>query len=117
IASAVAYYFVAVVKIKLGYDDSLDVFGIHGVAGIVGAIGTGIFAAASLGGVGYAEGVTMAGQVSTQIAAGASTVVWGGGVSAILYRGVDATVGLRASAGAERQGRDLSAHGEVAYHR
>ncbi|MEQ9572802.1 MAG: ammonium transporter, partial [Nitratireductor sp.] len=61
IASAVCYYFVAVVKIKLGYDDSLDVFGIHGIGGIVGAIGTGVFASSALGGIGYAEGVSMAG--------------------------------------------------------
>src|SRR5690606_16329451 len=56
VASTVAYYFVAVVKIRAEYDDSLDVFGIHGVAGIVGALGTGILASTSFGGVGYAEG-------------------------------------------------------------
>ena len=67
IASVVCYFFVAVIKIKFGYDDSLDVFGIHGVGGIVGAIGTGIFASSSLGGIGYAEGVTMGAQVWVQI--------------------------------------------------
>jgi len=116
IASAVAYYFVAVVKIKAGYDDSLDVFGIHGVAGIVGAIGTGIFASASLGGVGYAEGVTMGSQVWTQIVAVAITIVWCGVVSAILYKVVDLVIGLRPTEEAERQGLDLTSHGEVAYH-
>ena len=116
IASVVAYYFVAVVKLKLGYDDSLDVFGIHGVAGIVGAIGTGIFAAPSLGGVGYAEGVSMGSQVWTQISAVVITIVWCGVVSAILYKVVDLIVGLRPAVEAEQQGLDLSSHGEVAYH-
>ena len=116
VASAAAYWFVAVVKIKLGYDDSLDVFGIHGVAGIVGAIGTGIFAAPALGGVGYPEGVSMAGQVWTQFLAVAITVVWCGVVSAILYKIVDVVIGLRPSAEAEAQGLDLASHGEAAYH-
>jgi Amt family ammonium transporter len=116
IASAAAYYFVAVVKIRLGYDDSLDVFGIHGVAGIVGAVGTGIFAAPWLGGVGYAEGVSMGGQVATQITAVVVTVVWCGVISAILYKIVDAAIGLRPTQEAERQGLDLTSHGEVAYH-
>jgi Amt family ammonium transporter len=107
---------VAVVKIRLGYDDSLDVFGIHGVAGIVGAIGTGILAAPSLGGVGYPDGVGMAGQVWTQVLAVAITVVWCGVVSAILYKLVDLVIGLRPSAEAEAQGLDLAAHGEAAYH-
>ncbi|MFU0506204.1 ammonium transporter [Pseudaminobacter sp. NGMCC 1.201702] len=115
-ASAVCYYFVTVVKIRAGYDDALDVFGIHGVGGIIGAIGTGIFASTSLGGIGYADGVTMVGQVWTQIMAVAVTIVWCGIGSAILYKVVDAIVGLRPSAEAESQGLDLSSHGEVAYH-
>lgn len=116
LASAVAYYFVAVVKHRLGYDDSLDVFGIHGVAGIIGALGTGILAAPSLGGVGYEEGVTMASQLWTQFAAVAITVLWCGVVSALLYKLVDVLIGLRPSAEDEAVGLDLSSHGEVAYH-
>ena len=116
IASAVAYYFVAVVKHRLGYDDSLDVFGIHGVAGIVGALGTGILAAPSLGGVGYEEGVTMAAQLWTQFAAVAITVLWCAIVSALLYKLVDVLIGLRPSVEDEAVGLDLSSHGEVAYH-
>jgi Amt family ammonium transporter len=116
IASIVCYYFVATVKIKLGYDDALDVFGVHGIGGIVGAIGTGVFASASLGGVGYAEGVTMASQVWTQILAILVTVVWCGVVSAILYKFVDLVVGLRPTAETESQGLDITSHGEVAYH-
>jgi Amt family ammonium transporter len=116
IASAVCYYFVAVVKIKLGYDDSLDVFGIHGIGGIVGAIGTGIFTSASLGGIGYAEGVSMGAQVYSQIVAVLITIVWCGVGSLIFYKIVDAIVGLRPSAEAEREGLDLTSHGEAAYH-
>ena len=116
IASAVCYYFVAVVKIKAGYDDSADVFGIHGIGGIVGAIGTGIFASSSLGGIGYADGVTMGGQVWTQIVAVLITIAWCGIGSLILYKLVDMIVGLRPAVEAEQQGLDLTSHGEVAYH-
>ena len=115
VASAACYYFVAVVKIKMGYDDSLDVFGIHGIGGTVGAIGTGILASSSLGGVGYADGVTMGGQVWTQIIAVLVTIAWCGVGSVILYKIVDAILGLRPSEEAERQGLDLTSHGEVAY--
>lgn len=116
IASVVCYFFVAVIKIKFGYDDSLDVFGIHGVGGIVGAIGTGIFASSSLGGIGYAEGVTMGAQVWVQIKAVLVTIVWCGVASFILFKIVDMIVGLRVTADAERQGLDLTSHGESAYH-
>jgi len=116
IASAVCYYFVAVVKNKFGYDDSLDVFGIHGIGGIIGAIGTGIFASSSLGGVGYADGVSMGGQVYSQIVAVLITIVWCGIGSLILYKIVDLIIGLRPTVEAEQQGLDLTSHGEVAYH-
>ncbi len=116
VASAVSYYFVASVKIRLGYDDSLDVFGIHGIAGIIGAIGTGILASSSLGGVGYPEGVTMASQVWTQILAVLVTVIWCGVLSAILFKVVDLVVGLRPKPEEETQGLDVASHGEVAYH-
>src|SRR5690606_31555084 len=77
IAGIVCYFFVSAVKKKFGYDDALDVFGIHGVGGIVGAVLTGVLASGSFGGVGYAEGVTMGGQLWTQILAVAITIVWG----------------------------------------
>ncbi|MCR4267413.1 ammonium transporter [Nitratireductor sp. ZSWI3] len=115
IASAICYYFVAVVKVKMGYDDSLDVFGVHGIGGIVGAIGTGIFTAPSLGGTG-GEDFSIASQVWIQIVAVLVTIVWCGIISAILYKVVDAVVGLRPTEEAERQGLDLTSHGEVAYH-
>jgi ammonium transporter, Amt family len=92
------------------------VFGIHGIGGIVGAIGTGIFASSSLGGIGYADDVTMAGQVYSQIVAVLITIVWCGVVSLILFKIVDAVVGLRPTLEAEQQGLDITSHGEVAYH-
>ena len=116
IVSPLCYFFVSVVKNKFGYDDTADVFGVHGVGGFFGALATGIFASSSLGGIGYADGVTMGGQFMTQLTAVAITIVWCGVVSAILYKVVDATVGLRVSVEAEREGLDLSSHGEAAYH-
>lgn len=115
LASAACYYFVAVVKIRAGYDDSLDVFGIHGVGGIIGAVGTGIFTAPWLGGTG-GDDFSISSQVWIQIVAVLITIVWCGVVSAILYKLVDAVVGLRPAADEERQGLDLSSHGEAAYH-
>ena len=116
IASAICYFFVTVVKNKLGYDDSLDVFGVHGIGGIVGAVGTGVFTSASLGGIGYADGVTMADQVWTQILAVLVSIAWSGIGSLILYKIVDLIVGLRVSKESETEGLDLSSHGEAAYH-
>lgn len=114
-AAAVCYYFVAVVKNKFGYDDSLDVFGIHGIGGIVGAIGTGVFAAPSLGGTG-GEDFSIVGQVLIQTQAVAITIVWCAIASYVLFKIVDVVIGLRVSSDAERQGLDLTSHGESAYH-
>lgn len=114
--SPLCYFFVAVVKNKFGYDDTADVFGVHGVGGLFGAIATGVFASASLGGIGYAEGVTMGGQVMTQIYAVVVTLLWCGIGSFILYKVVDMIVGLRVPVEAEREGLDLASHGEAAYH-
>jgi Amt family ammonium transporter len=115
IASGVCYFFVAVVKNKFGYDDSLDVFGIHGIGGIVGAIGTGIFTAPGLGGIG-ADDFSIAAQVIIQAKAVLITVIWCGVGSAVLFKIVDLVIGLRVEADAERLGLDLSSHGESAYH-
>lgn len=115
IAASGCYYFVTVVKNKLGYDDSLDVFGIHGIGGIIGAVGTGIFTAPSLGGTG-ADDFSILGQAMIQIQAVAITVIWTAVISFILFKLVDMIVGLRVDGDAERQGLDLVAHGEAAYH-
>ncbi|CAN7427835.1 ammonium transporter [Rhizobium sp. LjRoot98] len=116
IVSPLCYFFVSVVKNKFGYDDTADVFGVHGVGGLFGALATGIFASSSLGGIGYADGVTMGGQFMTQVYAVLVTLVWCGIGSAILYKIVDVIVGLRVPVEAEREGLDLSSHGEAAYH-
>ncbi|PTQ10770.1 ammonia channel protein [Sphingomonas oleivorans] len=123
-AAIICFFFVTTVKNKLGYDDSLDVFGVHCVGGIVGAIATGIVADPALGGQGWFDYTVMpavpgtydmAGQVVTQIKAVLLTLVWSGVVSAILYFIVDKTIGLRPSAEVETEGLDLSEHGERAY--
>ncbi|WP_421358643.1 ammonium transporter [Agrobacterium rosae] len=116
IVSPLCYFFVSVVKNKFGYDDTADVFGVHGVGGIFGALATGIFASASLGGVGYAGEQTMSGQFLVQVQAVVVTLLWTGIGSAILYKVVDLIVGLRVSVEAEREGLDLASHGEAAYH-
>ncbi|SIS68639.1 ammonium transporter [Phaeovulum vinaykumarii] len=118
VASAVCYFFVAVVKIKAGYDDSLDVFGIHGVGGIIGAIGTGIFTSPALGGTGGPDGdaFSIASQVFIQAKAVGVTILWCGIASFVLYKLVDMVMGLRVDTESERQGLDLTSHGESAYH-
>jgi Amt family ammonium transporter len=115
VAAAACYFFVQVVKEHFGYDDSLDVFGVHGIGGIVGAVGTGFLASTAFGGGGYAEGVSMGGQVVIQIKAVAVTIVWCGVVSFVLYKLVDMVVGLRVAPETEREGLDLAEHGERAY--
>jgi Amt family ammonium transporter len=114
VAGAVCYYAVTAVKNALGYDDALDVFGIHGVGGIIGAIGTGIVAAPSLGGYGVGE-YSIGGQLVTQVIAVAITLAWTGIGSVILFKLVDMIVGLRVTHDAEREGLDLADHGERAY--
>lgn len=123
-ASGFCYLFVAFVKNKLGYDDTLDVFGVHGVGGIVGAIGTGIVADPALGGQGWLDYTVfpyvageydMAGQVWTQTWAVGTTVLWTGIVSAVLFYALKFTIGLRPTEEAEREGLDLTEHGERAY--
>ncbi len=124
VASGVCFLFVTKVKNALKYDDTLDVFGIHCVGGIIGAIGTGFVAAPSLGGQGWIDYTApvakageydMVGQVITQIWAVGTTIVWTGVVSAALFLLLKATVGLRPSAEVEAEGLDINEHGERAY--
>lgn len=115
-ASAVAgYYFATSVKHKFGYDDTLDVFGVHGVGGIVGALLTGVFASADLGGAGLAEGVTMGSQVWAQAKSVLVTIAWSGTVSVVVFFVVDKLVGMRVPIEVERGGLDLAEHQEQAY--
>jgi len=111
----VCYFFVVKVKQRVGYDDSLDAFGVHGVGGIVGAILTGVFVDAGLGGKGLAEGISMASQVRAQFIGVGATIVYCAVVSFILLKVIDAMVGLRVSEDQEEEGLDLALHDERAY--
>jgi Amt family ammonium transporter len=115
LATLASYFFVTVVKLKMKYDDSLDVFGIHGVAGIVGAVLTGVFSAAAFGGV-KGDDYAMMSQLWIQIEGVLITIVWSAVVSFIAFKLVDMTIGLRVDNDTERQGLDLTTHGEQAYH-
>jgi Amt family ammonium transporter len=115
-ASAVAgYVFATKVKHDFGYDDSLDVFGVHGIGGIVGALLTGVFAAEQFGGSGLAEGVTIGSQVWAQAKSVLVTAVWSGIVSVGAFILVDRLVGMRVPIEVERGGLDLAEHHEQAY--
>jgi len=102
-------------KRMLRVDDPCDVFGVHGVCGIVGCILTGVFASSSLGGVGYAEGVTMGHQVWVQLFSVGVTIVWSAVVAFIGFKLADMIVGLRVPEEQEREGLDVNSHGENAY--
>ena len=126
IVSPACFFFVSTVKNKFGYDDALDVFGIHCIGGIVGALGTGILVAPYLGGVGLTDYTIkpgsgapgeyeMATQVLIQLKAILYTLCWSGIGSAILFKIIDMTMGLRVAKDSEREGLDLSEHGERAY--
>ena len=114
IASTICFYAVTILKPKLGYDDSLDAFGIHGVGGMVGAIGTGIVYSPSLGGPGGADFV-IGSQVVTQVLATVTTIVWASIGTAIAIFIAKAVTGLRVSPEVELEGLDLGEHGERAY--
>ena len=103
-------------KQKLGYDDSLDAFGVHGIGGIVGALMTGIFVAESLGGTGLAEGMTIGSQLGAQVVAVLFTVVYCGVLSFIILKVVDGLVGLRVAEDEEDRGLDISLHNEQGYY-
>ncbi|MBN3081441.1 ammonium transporter AmtB [Pectobacterium jejuense] len=106
---------VTVLKRWLRVDDPCDVFGVHGVCGIVGCILTGVFTSASLGGTGYAEGVTMAHQIWVQLFSVIVCLVWSGVVAFIAFKIADMVVGLRVPEDQEREGLDVNSHGESAY--
>lgn len=124
VVSPICYFFVSTVKNMFKYDDTLDVFGVHCVGGIVGAIGTAIVADPRLGGQGFFDYTVMpavvaeykmGAQLITQIKAVGITLLWSGIGSAILFFVIDKTIGLRPAEDAEREGLDLSSHGERAY--
>ncbi len=102
-------------KLALGYDDSLDAFGVHGIGGIIGAILTGVFVAKGLGGAGLAHGVSMAAQVGKQFVGVMVTVVYDAVLTFIILKFVDAFIGLRVTEEEESMGLDLALHEERGY--
>ncbi|MCI4681648.1 ammonium transporter [Rhodoblastus acidophilus] len=125
VVSPICLFFVSTVKEKFGYDDALDVFGVHCIGGITGALATGILIAPALGGVGITDYTNfahnnagtydMAAQMIVQLKAVGTTLVWSGVGSAILYKIVDLIIGLRPAPDKEREGLDITDHGERAY--
>jgi len=126
VAGLVGYGACTWMKSRLGYDDSLDVFGVHCIGGILGALATGILVAPRFGGTGVADYITdpgkivvgydMAAQMTAQLKAVVLTLVWSGVLSAVLYKFVDLVIGLRPPKEKERAGLDLTEHGERGYH-
>jgi Amt family ammonium transporter len=125
VAGIVCLWGVNGLKRLLGADDALDVFGVHGVGGILGALLTGVFASPALGGIGIYDYVankasadySIGGQVWIQLQGVLTTIVWSGVVAFIAYKIVDVVIGLRVPEEDERQGLDISSHGETAYNR
>jgi Amt family ammonium transporter len=123
IAGAVCLWAVSGLKKALGYDDSLDVFGVHGIGGIIGALGTGIFASPSLGGTSWWDYVangpaefSISGQLVSQVWAVGVSIIWSGIVALVAFKIVDLVIGLRVPEDKEREGLDITEHGETAYH-
>jgi Amt family ammonium transporter len=124
IVSPICLFFVATVKNALGYDDALDVFGVHCIGGITGALATGLLVSPDLGGTGITDYTNLDGFVGTyamgaqmkaQATAVVATLLWSGIGSSILYKVVDLIVGLRPAPDQEREGLDITDHGERAY--
>ena len=123
LVSPLCFFFVTKIKHMMGYDDSLDVFGVHCIGGIFGAITTGILVNPALGGTGVYDYVAnavgsydMVAQVTSQLWGVGTTLVWSGVVAFISYKIVDMTIGLRVTEEVEREGLDTTEHGESAYH-
>ena len=112
VSGAVCFWGATSLKAKLGYDDSLDAFGVHGIGGIVGALLTGVFSATVLGG---SEDIMIGSQLWAQFLSIVITIVWSGVLSFIILKIVDAIVGLRVEEDDERMGLDLSQHNERGY--
>ena len=108
-AGVICFWAATSLKHALGYDDSLDTWGVHGIGGIVGALLTGVFAFGPLSGGGHVGGLP---QFESQCIAVATTLVWSGGVSFVLLKIIDVIIGLRVSPEEEREGLDLVLHGE-----
>jgi Amt family ammonium transporter len=124
VVSPICFFFVTTIKNKLGYDDTLDVFGVHCIGGIIGAIGTGIVANPAFGGQGWIDYTKFpavpgafdpVGQIISQLWGVGTTLLLSGGVALILFLVIDKTIGLRPSVEEELEGLDITDHGERAY--
>jgi len=109
------FYSATRIKRALGYDDALDCFGVHGVGGIIGAILTGVFVAGPLGGVGLADGVSMASQLGRQVLGVSATIAYDALATFVILKAIDAVIGLRVSEEHETQGLDIALHDERGY--
>jgi len=114
-AGIVCFWAVASLKKMLGYDDSLDAFGIHAMGGIIGALLTGVFVSSSFGGAGFAEGVTMGHQLMVQAKAVLFTIVYDAAATFVILKLIDMIIGLRVAEDEEREGLDITQHGEQVY--
>ena len=114
-AGAVCFVAVQLIKQRFKIDDSLDVFAVHGVGGVLGTLLTAFFAASALGGLGLPEGTTVIGQLGVQALGAAAVVIWAGVASFVILKVVSALTGLRVSAEIETEGLDVTVHGEHAY--
>ena len=114
-AGLVCFAAVQAVKQRYKIDDSLDVFAVHGVGGVLGIMLTAVFTAAALGGMGFAEGFGIGKAIWVQFVGAAATVVWAGGLSWVILKVVGAVVGLRVSEEDEIEGLDITTHGERGY--
>jgi Amt family ammonium transporter len=115
VSGSLCYVAVQVVKQRFAVDDSLDVFGVHGIGGMTGTLLTAPLMAAGLGGVGFAEGVTMTSQFVVQLIGVGAAAVWSIVASFVLIKITQMAVGLRVDPDIETQGLDLSTHGETGY--
>jgi len=114
-AGVVCFFATNYMKRALGVDDSLDVFPVHGVGGILGTTLTGVFVAGAFGGMGYPEGQSMGGQVLVQLTGVAATVIWSGVLTWVLLKLCDALAGMRVGAEHETEGLDTVLHNEKGY--
>jgi Amt family ammonium transporter len=115
-AGIVCFFATSFIKLRLKIDDSLDVFAVHGVGGILGTLLTAVFAARELGGLGLPDKATVAGQLWVQLVGVAAAIAWAAVLTFILAKAVNGIVGLRVSDRDETEGLDLAAHGERGYH-
>ena len=115
LGSLVCFFAVELVKQRIRIDDSLDVFAVHGVGGILGTLGAAVLASTALGGAGYPEGVTMGSQLGVQAIGVVATVAWSAVATLVIALAVKPLLGLRATDIEIEDGLDLTQHGERAY--